>query len=52
MTSYYCPNCSDPWGDDYCTDDPTVHGDEETGWQCDICGCGTSYPEADGCTPA
>jgi hypothetical protein len=52
MTSYYCPNCSLPWSDEYCTDEPTVHGDEENGWMCDICGCGTSYPEADGCVPA
>lgn len=52
MTVYYCPNCSDPWSDEYSTDEPTVRGNEEEGWTCDICGCHTYYPEEDLCVSA
>lgn len=48
-TSYYCSNCSNPWNEGYATDEPTVHGNTEDGWTCDICGCHTYTPEEDAC---
>lgn len=50
-TIYYCPCCSDPWSDEYCTDKPTVYGNDETGWTCNICNKHTFAPEEDLCIP-